>query len=112
MDVDIEAKLKALKQNLEEDFQIFLGRFEDMWYQLEQTTHVQDGNYFKLIGFMEVLHPKVPATYEHAMVEARRRSWKIKQKMGQLVSPMVNQISLVVLPVGDFERGKDMACLA
>ena len=73
-----------------------------MWYQLERTTHVRDGNYFKLIHFMEFLHPKVhekvqceePATYEHAMVEARRRSRKIKQKMGQLDEGHVVSISI------------------
>ena len=82
--IDIETKLKALKQNLEEDFQIFLGTFEDLWHQLERTTRVRDGNYFKLIRFMEVLHPKVR---EKCSVRSQPRMsmpwWKLEGEAGR-----------------------------
>ena len=70
--MEVDEKLQNLHQDLKEDFQPFLHQFEELWLQLERTTHIQQGDYFKLGKFKACLHPRVyekveleePTTYQ------------------------------------------------
>ncbi|KAI5071779.1 hypothetical protein GOP47_0014030 [Adiantum capillus-veneris] len=55
----VDAQSKVLKQDVSEDFNVFLTKFEDIWKQLAAATQLQSGDVFKIERFMVCLHPRI-----------------------------------------------------